>query len=298
MIHPFGLLIIRSMRVKFGKRKPMDFATVPASNYPAPELAELLNRGFEDYFIPIQFNTNMLLTMLHKDGIDLAESRLLIADDQPCGIALIARRGAFGTSRLAAMGIEKGLRSRGAGSWFMQRLLGEARQRGDHEMVLEVIEQNEPAVRLYQRSGFENVRRLIGFLRKDTREHIANELQEFDLQQMGRLISQHGLSDLPWQLSGESIAQLVQPARAYRNGQAYVVVSNPEAEQVVIWSLLVEQNARGNGLGARLLESLMATHTGKTWHVPALFPEELAKVFERAGFERENLSQWQMKVSL
>jgi len=276
----------------------MDFATVPASSYPAPELAALLNRGFEDYFIPIQFNTNMLLTMLHKDGIDLAESRLLIVDDHPCGIALIARRGALRTSRLAAMGIEKGLRSRGAGSWFMQRLLGEARQRGDREMVLEVIEQNEPAVRLYQRSGFENVRRLIGFLRKDTRERVTNELQEFDLHQMGQLISQHGLSDLPWQLSGESIAQLVQPARAYRNGQAYVVVSNPEAEQVVIWSLLVEQNARGNGLGTRLLESLMATHADKTWHVPALFPEELAKVFERAGFERERLSQWQMKVSL
>jgi len=276
----------------------MDLATVPASNYPAPELAELLNRGFEDYFIPIQFNTSMLLTMLHKDGIDLAESRILIVEDQPCGIALIARRGALRTSRLAAMGIEKGLRSRGAGSWFMQRLLGEARQRGDREMVLEVIEQNEPAIRLYQRSGFESVRRLIGFLRKDTREREGSELQEFDLRQMGWLISEHGLSDLPWQLSGESIAQMAEPARAYRNGQAYVVVSNPEAEQIVIWSLLVEQNARGKGLGTHLLESLMATHADKTWHVPALFPEELAKVFERAGFERENLSQWQMKVSL
>src|SRR5215207_9348727 len=276
----------------------MDFATVPASSYPAPELAELLNRGFEDYFIPIQFNTSMLLTMLHKDGIDLAESRILIVEDKPCGIALIARRGALRTNRLAAMGIEKGLRSRGAGSWFMQRLLGEARQRGDREMVLEVIEQNEPAIRLYQRSGFESVRRLIGFLRKDTREREGSELQEFNLRQMGWLISQHGLSDLPWQLSGESIAQMAEPARAYRNRQAYIAISNPEAEQVVIWSLLVEQNARGAGLGTQMLKSLMAKHADKTWHAPALFPEEFAKVFERAGFERENLSQWQMKLSL
>ena len=276
----------------------MNFATVPASDYPVPELAVLLNRGFENYFVPIQFNTNMLLTMLHKDGIDLADSRILTSDGQPCGIALIARRGAFRLSRLAAMGIEKTTRGRGAGSWFMDKLTGEARQRGDREMVLEVIEQNEPAVRLYQRSGFESIRRLVGFLRRDTQGRAAGELQEIDLREMGWLISQHGLVDLPWQLSGESIAQMSQPARAYRDGQAYVAISNPEAEQVVIWSLLVEQNARGAGLGTQMLKSLMAKHADKTWHAPALFPEEFAKVFERAGFERENLSQWQMKLSL
>jgi hypothetical protein len=42
----------------------------------------------------------------------------------------------------------------------------------------------------------------------------------------------------------------------------------------------------------------MAHHAGKTWHVPAIFPEEFGNVFERAGFEKENLSQWQMKLSL
>ena len=42
----------------------------------------------------------------------------------------------------------------------------------------------------------------------------------------------------------------------------------------------------------------MAQYAGKTWHVPALFPEELGVVFERAGFEKEKLSQWQMKLKL
>jgi len=274
----------------------MDFDTVPASNYPLPNLVKFLNKGFEDYFIPIQIEIFDFLTMLRKDGIDLTASRVLITDDRPCGIALIGRRG--WTSRLAAMGISKERRGQGAGSWFMGQLIEEARQRGERAMSLEVIEQNDPAVKLYQKSGFRTVRRLIGFIRKDAEEKESQPLQEIDLREMGRLISQHGLSDLPWQLSGESIAQLNPPARAYCKGQAYVAISNPETDRVVIWSLLVEADVRGHRLGTHMLKSLIANHPGKSWHVPALFPEELENVFVRAGFEREKLSQWQMRLAL
>ena len=275
----------------------MEFSILPASNYPLPDLVQYLNQGFEDYFIPIQFNHVTFLNMLRKDGIDLTASRILLVDHHPCGIALIARRG--WTSRLAAMGISSERRGKGAGSWFMEKLTEEACERGDREMLLEVIEQNEPAVKLYRRCGFESVRRLLGFVRKDSKESDPGDLQEIDLREMGRLVSQYGLPDLPWQLSGESIAQMNPPARAFRNGQAYVAVSNPEAEHVVIWSLLVEPQARGRGLGTRLLKSMLALGaTNPTWHAPAVFPEEFQKVFRRAGFEQEKLSQWQMSLPL
>jgi len=61
---------------------------------------------------------------------------------------------------------------------------------------------------------------------------------------------------------------------------------------------LVEPEARGNHLGVDMLKSVIANHAGKTWHVPAIFPEEFGKIFERAGFEREELSQWQMRLEL
>jgi len=115
---------------------------------------------------------------------------------------------------------------------------------------------------------------------------------------MGRLISQYGLPDLPWQLSGETIAQMTPPASAYYKGPASAVISNRNMEHVVIWSLLVEPHARGNSLGVDMLKSIIAHHVGKTWHVPALFPEVFGKVFKQAGFEREELSQWQMRLAL
>jgi hypothetical protein len=94
----------------------MHLHTKPASNYPVAELVSLLNQGFEDYFIPIQFTNSMFLNMIQKDSIDLSASRVLLANQNPRGIALIAPRGARRDSRLAAMGIAKEIRGKGAGS--------------------------------------------------------------------------------------------------------------------------------------------------------------------------------------
>jgi GNAT superfamily N-acetyltransferase len=267
-----------------------------ASDYRLPDLTQLLNLSFENYPIPVTFNLLQFLTMIRKDSVDLVASRVLLADEQLAGIAFIARRG--WTSRLAAMGIVQSQRGRGAGSWFMEKIIQEARERDDHIMVLEVIEQNEAAVRLYQKCGFQNVRRLIGLIRKNADESIKNSLETIDLREAGSLISHYGLSDLPWQLAGETIAHMNPPARAYRNGPALVVISNPNVENVVIWSLLVEPEARGKNLSVDILQRVIANHPDKTWHVPAIFPEEFGRIFEQAGFEREELTQWQMKLKL
>jgi len=274
----------------------MNFDIKPASDYSIPDLVEIVNRGFQGYFVPIHLDVTALLNMIRKDGIDLTMSRVQVVDGEPAGMALLARRG--WTSRLAAMGIAEESRGRGLGSLFMEQLIEEAHQRGEHEMVLEVIEQNQPAVHLYKKYGFKITRRLIGFIRQDAAENISGDLSEMDLREAGQHITRYGLPDLPWQLSGESIAQLNLPSRAFCDGQAYIVISNPDAKEVVIWSLLVEPNARGNGLGVKMLKSIVAHHPGKTWHVPAILPEELGKVYERAGFEKEKLSQWQMKLTL
>jgi hypothetical protein len=47
-----------------------------------------------------------------------------------------------------------------------------------------------------------------------------------------------------------------------------------------------------------MLKSVIANHGGQNWHVPAIFPEGFGKIFERAGFEREEISQWQMRLDL
>ena len=51
------------------------------------EVADLLTRGFEGYFVPISIDEAALLTMVRRDDIDLNESRVLLDDGQPIGAA-------------------------------------------------------------------------------------------------------------------------------------------------------------------------------------------------------------------
>jgi hypothetical protein len=115
---------------------------------------------------------------------------------------------------------------------------------------------------------------------------------------MGRLISLHGLRDLPWQISAETIALLTPPARAYKLGDAYLMLTNPEAAHVVIWSVLVKADARRAGQGRRVMRSAFSRFPNKTWHIPALCPEQVGGLFEKMGMVRDELSQFQMALKL
>ena len=273
-----------------------------ASEFLISQIADLLTRGFEGYLVPINIDESALLTMLRRDGIDLNESRILLKDDEPIGAALIARRG--WTSRLAAMGIVSQARNSGAGTWAMERLIEEARARSEKEMLLEVIEQNIAGVKLYEKVGFNKVRRLVGYKLENRLPAQAavlgaeNGLKEIDIRELARLVTYHGLKDLPWQLSGTTIMQHTPPSRAFALNDAYCLISSPEAEHVVIWSVLVKARSRGAGLSPVLMRAVFSRFPNKTWHVPALFPEEMSAIFEELGMQREEISQWQMALKL
>jgi ribosomal protein S18 acetylase RimI-like enzyme len=257
----------------------------------------LLNQGFSDYFVPIVLDLASLLHMAGQESIDLECSQVALRDGKAVGVALIARRG--WTSRLAAMSVIPSARGARVGSELVAHLIARARARQERAMVLEVIEGNGPAIRLYQGAGFEIVRRLVGY---DAAPTGASEpeasLNEIDLRELARLVSAYGLPDLSWQISGESVAHLGPPNVAYAWEGAYVGLSDPEEELISVRSLLVRPEARGQGRAGRLLRATMARYPHKAWRVPPLCPEELGGLFERAGFEQSSLSQLQMRVAL
>src|SRR5512133_2245311 len=272
------------------------FEFTPASEFPISQLADLLTRGFEDYFVPLHITADVFLSMLRRDSIDLPASRVLMEDNEPIGIGLIARRG--WTSRLAAMGIVPHARNNGAGTWAMGQLIKEARERGEREMLLEVIEQNTAGVKLYEKIGFKKMRRLVGYKIENPQVEVKHQLEEMDIRELGRLVTYHGLPDLPWQLSGATIMQHTPPSRAFRINEAYCLISDPSVEHVAISSVLVKTRSRGAGLSGVLLRALFARFPNKTWHVSAIFPEEMSFIFEQVGMKREEISQWQMVLTL
>lgn len=259
--------------------------------------AEVFSRGFADYFVPIAATPALLLGMARTDSVDLAASRVLVRDGTAVGAALIARRG--WTSRLAGMAIVPEARRAGTGRAAVTHLLAEAKARGDRSMVLEVIEQNTAAVALYEACGFKKVRRLIGFAGPGVLDgNVPSGLVEVDLREMAEVVTHDSLRDLPWQLSGETLAQLTPPSVAYRLNGSWVALANPAGAVITIRGLVTEHLLQGQGRAAAILCAVMAKYPGKEWRMAALWPEELGGVIGQAGLPRSALTQWQMECGL
>jgi ribosomal protein S18 acetylase RimI-like enzyme len=261
-------------------------------DYGIEQATLLVNRGFADYAIRVQFSVGSLLAMMVYDDIDATSSRIVLRDGEAVGIALIARRG--WSIRLAGMAIVPNARGQGIGTWFMEQLIAESQRRGERRMVLEVIEQNTAAVRLYKRCGFRARRRLVGYTATPAAEAPGVELDEMDIRGAARMVTMYGLPDLPWQISGESLAKVGPPNIAVRIGDACAIISNPDGPRGVLRAVLTKPDARRQGQASRLLRALMVNHPGKVWTVPSLCPEEIGGLLEKVGFARAPLTQLQM----
>jgi ribosomal protein S18 acetylase RimI-like enzyme len=261
------------------------------------DLASLFNRAFTGYIGgTVNLDTMTMAGVLARENVDLTQSLLLLDDDQPAGFALIARQG--WTSRVAAMGIVPEAQEKRHGTWFMEQVIQAAKERGDKTIVLEAYEQNVRAVRLYERSGFRIVRRLYGYTASDLTGAAHPDLSETDIYETAKQIVQHGRLDLPWQVSGMSIARLTPPSRAFRLGDAFAVISDPSRDTIVIRGIIVSPVVRHLGQGTQLIRALAASYPGKKWSVIAIWPEEYASFFERCGFSRNELNQVQMEAAL
>lgn len=130
----------------------------PASTWTHAELAAIFTAGYEGYFTPVVVDEAAFRFMVETSDVDLDASRVAVLDDVPIGICTVAVRGR--QSWIGGLGVAPAHRSKGVGAVLMRRVIAEARSRGLRELWLEVLVQNAPAVRLYERLGFEHVRGL------------------------------------------------------------------------------------------------------------------------------------------
>jgi GNAT superfamily N-acetyltransferase len=276
----------------------MDLAFTTVAVLGAARAADLLNDAFADYFVRIPFSEASLGLAEKMDDVRPALSPVVLLGGQAVGVALVACRGR--ESRVAGMGLLLSARGRGAGRALVGHLLAAARARGDRRMVLEVIGQNEAAIRLYEAAGFTRQRRLAGFAGLVPTGLAADAaLVETTVRDVAAAIAREAAVDWPWQISAETIARLPAPAVGYTLDGAWTVVLNPAGPASVFRGLAVEGGERRDERTARLLRAVMARHPAATeWRMSALLPEEFAGGFTAAGLARTELYQWQMEHRL
>jgi ribosomal protein S18 acetylase RimI-like enzyme len=130
----------------------------PASRFTDAELAAIFTAGYEGYFTPFTLDEAAFRAMVDAFDDDLDASRVALVEGEPAGICKLALRDDQGW--IAGVGVTPAHRGTGVGRALMEAAVEEARARGVRDLWLEVLVQNEPAIRLYERLGFEHVRDL------------------------------------------------------------------------------------------------------------------------------------------
>ena len=130
----------------------------PASGYSPAQLAELFTAAYEGYYMPVAIDEAAFSFMSGTWDYDLAGSLVATDAGADVGLCMLAVRGE--DAWIGGVGIIAGRRGEGIGEQLMRAAEENARARGVKRLWLEVLVQNEPAIRLYEKLGYRRVREL------------------------------------------------------------------------------------------------------------------------------------------
>ena len=128
------------------------------SHHQVDEVADTFERAFSDYFIKMRDSpSSWLMGRCKKNAVSWEHSVGVFDGGRMVGFTLLgldAWRGGVAAFD-AGTGLIPGYRGRGLGpamlDWATPRLLSDGVQR----LVLEVLQENEPAIRAYRKAGFD-----------------------------------------------------------------------------------------------------------------------------------------------
>ncbi len=133
-------------------------ALTQASARSHAELAALFTAGYEGYFMPVAVDEGAFSFMAETWDYDLDASLVGVDGNDDVGLCMLGVRGTSGW--IGGVGIVTGRRGEGIGKQLMRAIEDRALSRGIEQLWLEVLVQNEPAIRLYEKLGYRVVREL------------------------------------------------------------------------------------------------------------------------------------------
>lgn len=278
---------------------PEDVVARPLAEVTSARAAAAMQHCFEGYIVPVRTTPESWERRFRGEHLDPFASRIYERGGEAVAVLFICRRG--WTSRVGGMAVAADARGGGLGRRVMGDAIDQARARGDRALLLEVIRQNTPAVKLYKSLGFRVTRRLVGYRWAPAAlQGPAGALREIDPLALARVAGREGEPELPWMLEAETLSAATAPARAFAlEDRAFALILNPDAETLTVSALVVPRAHRRQGWGTRMLRALAAAFPGKPMQAVAIVPDDLApEFFARAAWERQGISQFEMRLEL
>ncbi|ANS41937.1 GNAT family N-acetyltransferase [Serratia inhibens] len=267
-----------------------------ALRYSSDQLAQILCHCFENYIVRFVIDGATFASRFGAEDLSLNDSIIVTHQQQPVALALISRRGLH--SRVAALSIRPEMRGKGLGKALMQRIVADARSRGDRRLSLEVIEGNDAALALYHQAGLRIVRTLTGHQTDAPTTAEVAMLQEIDPLTVSHRLTAEGATDQPWLIAPESLYKLPGKPHAFTlDRQAYAVVQ-AGAEKCFLRMIYVPPQHRGKGHARALLAALQVQFSPLPLAANVYVPEVAAPFFDRLGWRQDALRQFEMAMTL
>ncbi|SOC43238.1 GNAT family N-acetyltransferase [Ureibacillus acetophenoni] len=168
------------------------------------------NEGFEGYFVQIKLNAEAFLNRLVGEGLSPSQSIVAFDENNPVGIVLNGFRQVDG-KKIAwngGTGVATDYRGKGVSRAIMEETLEIYKQENVEVATLEVIKENERAIKLYEKYGYEITDHLL-FISGEYKPEVSGSLGIKD--DLIRPEQLSGLSfykeDVPWQCGWQSAKQ-------------------------------------------------------------------------------------------
>jgi len=224
--------------------------------------------AFDDYAMDASGTTeDRLLLRMRKNAVDYDLSPGLYDGDRLVGFTLIGvdswgdRLSAYD----AGTGIVPAFRNQGWAKRMFEHALPALRERGVKRFVLEVLQQNDPAIKAYRKSGFEIARALKCYAGQASELRALDTPPDIEIRRITRTDLAGLEQSADWIPSFENrfsavdaIPDAVQLAGAFVNGTcvgatAYVPLLN------WLLTLVVDREHRRRGVGTALIARLAGT---------------------------------------
>lgn len=132
---------------------------VPASAFSYDTLTEAYNQTRVDYIVPMPMNVAKLQEYVETYDVDMDASVVAIEDDQMLALGMLGAR--EGRAWITRLGVVRSNRRQRVAWNLVAHLTEQARQRNANYIVIEVIDDNLPALSLFAKRGFQPSRELL-----------------------------------------------------------------------------------------------------------------------------------------
>ncbi|AZA78062.1 GNAT family N-acetyltransferase [Chryseobacterium sp. G0186] len=280
----------------------MEFKTL--KNIDLEELLSVFNHSFSDYVIPFHLTREILDFKIATEKIDLSLSVGAFEDD--CLVAFILQaekiENGRGTVYNAGTGVIPESRGKGLVRKMYDFIIPVLKERNINTLLLEVIDNNQQAIRAYENLGFTIVRRLLCFHGNTNQAHhnsevIIKELADFQWEKFSSFWD----VEPSWQGSAFVVKDMKKNCiilGAFKDEKlvGYVVYNSTVRK---VYQIAVDKNHRRQGIGSILFEVIKNNINGQPISLNNVdeISEDTAIFLQKIGLNN-HVSQFEMKRSI